>query len=119
MEEKMEKILKTILIVQTTMNTKGNNDDINSAIAQIRREIGTNSDKIISNSITELIENFAKSSETLLKDIKDMKSQIEKLQAIVDSDRVQLINALSIKPPINNIEKEELKQSEIDAAQKE
>ena len=103
MEEKMEKILKTVLKVQTTMNTKGNNDDIISAIAQIRREIGSNSDKVISNSITELVENFAKSSETLLKDMKDMKSQIEKLQATVDSNHVQLMNALSIKPQINNI----------------
>ena len=104
MEEKMEKILRTVLKVQTTMNTKGNSDDINSAIAQIRREIGSNSDKVLNNSITELVENFAKSSETLLKDMKDMKSQIEKLQATVDSNHVQLMNALSIKPPpVNNI----------------
>jgi hypothetical protein len=42
MEEKMEKILKTVLKVQTSMIAKGNNDDINTAIAQIRREIGIN-----------------------------------------------------------------------------
>jgi len=49
MEEKMEKILREVFKVQTSINTKGNNNDINEAIASIRREIGSNSDKILGN----------------------------------------------------------------------
>jgi hypothetical protein len=49
MEAKVEKILVTLLRVQSLMNTKGSNDDIDRAIAEIRREIGSNPDKILSN----------------------------------------------------------------------
>ena len=49
MEEKMEKILKEVFKVQTSINTKGNNNDINEAIASIRKEIGSNPEKILSN----------------------------------------------------------------------
>ena len=45
----MEKILRTVLRVQTSLNNKGNNDDINDAIASMRREIGINPDKVLSN----------------------------------------------------------------------
>jgi hypothetical protein len=74
MEDKMEKILRAVFNVQKSINTKGNNDDIDKPIALIRKEIGSNSDKVLSKNITELLENFAKSSETLLKDLKEMKT---------------------------------------------
>jgi len=45
----MEKILKTVLKLQTSINTKGNDQDINDAIASIRREIESNPDKVLSN----------------------------------------------------------------------
>ena len=48
MEDKMEKILRTVLKVQTSLNTKGDYNDINDGIAEIRREIGNNPDKVIS-----------------------------------------------------------------------
>ena len=80
----MEKILVTLLRVQSLMNTKGSNDDIDRAIAEIRREIGSNSDHVLSLQITELVEKFAKSSETLLKDLKEMKNLIERLQTTID-----------------------------------
>ncbi len=79
MEDKMEKILRAVFNVQKSINTKGNNGDIDEPIASIRREIGSNSDKVLSKNITELLEKFAKSSETLLKDLKEMKTLIEKL----------------------------------------
>jgi DNA integrity scanning protein DisA with diadenylate cyclase activity len=84
MEAKVEKILVTLLRVQSLMNTKGSNDDIDRAIAEIRREIGSNSDHVLSLQITELVEKFAKSSETLLKDLKEMKNLIERLQTTID-----------------------------------
>ena len=74
MEDKIEKILRAVFNVQKSINTKGNNGDIDEPIASIRREIGSNSDKVLSKNITELLENFAKSSETLLKDLKEMKT---------------------------------------------
>ena len=49
MEEKVERILGIVLRVQSSMTSKANKDDINDAIAQIRREIGNNSDKVLSN----------------------------------------------------------------------
>jgi hypothetical protein len=91
MEDKMEKILRAVFKVQTSINTKGNNDDIDEPIASIRREIGSNSDNVLSKNITELLENFAKSSETLLKDLNEMKTLIEKLQATVDQNHVQIV----------------------------
>jgi hypothetical protein len=84
MEAKVEKILVTLLRVQSLMNTKGSNDDIDRAIAEIRREIGSNSDHVLSLQITELVEKFAKSSETLLIDLKEMKNLIERLQTTID-----------------------------------
>jgi hypothetical protein len=74
MEAKVEKILATLLRIQSLMNTKGSNNDIDSAIAEIRREIGNNSDQALSLKITELVEKFAKSSETLLKGLEEMKN---------------------------------------------
>jgi hypothetical protein len=74
MEDKIEKILRAVFNVQKSINTKGNNGDIDEPIASIRREIGSNSDKVLNKNITELLENFAKSSETLLKDLKEMKT---------------------------------------------
>ena len=47
MQDKMENILRTVLKVQTSMFS--NNDEINDAIAEIRREIGMNSGKVLSN----------------------------------------------------------------------
>jgi transaldolase len=74
MEAKVEKILATLLKTQSLMNTKGSNNDIDSAITEIRREIGNNSDQVLSLKITELVESFAKSSETLLKGLEEMKN---------------------------------------------
>jgi hypothetical protein len=74
MEAKVEKILVTLLRIQSLMNTKGSNNDIDSAITEIRREIGNNSDQVLSLKITELVESFAKSSETLLKGLEEMKN---------------------------------------------
>ena len=48
------------------MNSKENKADVSKAINKIRKEIGKKSDKILSNKMTELIENLASSSETLL-----------------------------------------------------
>ena len=70
----MEKILATLLRIQSLMNTKGSNNDIDCAIAEIRREIGNNSDQVLSLKITELVENFAKSSETVLQGLEEMKN---------------------------------------------
>jgi hypothetical protein len=41
------------------MNSKGNRTDVSKAINKIRKEIGKNSDNILSNKMTELVENFA------------------------------------------------------------
>jgi DNA integrity scanning protein DisA with diadenylate cyclase activity len=73
MEGKVERILSTLLRVQSLMNGKESNEDIVRAISEIRREIGSNSGgQVLSLQITELVEKFAKSSETLLKDLKIM-----------------------------------------------
>ncbi len=48
MEDKMEKILRAVFNVQKSINTKGNNDDIDKPITLIRKEIGSNSDKVLS-----------------------------------------------------------------------
>ncbi len=48
MEEKMEKILRTVLKVQTSIISKENNNEIHDAIASIRKEIESNPDKVLS-----------------------------------------------------------------------
>jgi hypothetical protein len=84
MEGKMEKVLVTSLKVQSLMNTKENNDDIDLAITEIRSEIGNKSDHVLSLQITEVVERLEKSSETLQKDLKEMNNSIERLQATID-----------------------------------
>jgi prefoldin subunit 5 len=84
MEGKMEKILVTSLKVQSLMNTKENNDDIDLAITEIRSEIVSKSDHVLSLQITEVVERLEKSSETLQKDLKEMNNSIERLQATID-----------------------------------
>ena len=49
MEDKIEKILREVFNVQKSINSKGNKNDINEAIASIRKEIGSNPEKILSN----------------------------------------------------------------------
>jgi hypothetical protein len=80
----MEKVLVTSLKVQSLMNTKENNDDIDLAITEIRSEIGSKSDHVLSLQITEVVERLEKSSETLQKDLKEMNNSIERLQATID-----------------------------------
>lgn len=43
LETKIEKILRTVIDLQSKMNTKRNNADVNRAIAEIRKEIGSQS----------------------------------------------------------------------------
>ena len=59
MEEKMERILKSVLKVQSSIASKGNNEEFNNAIVQIRRENGVRSDNFFfSNKMTKQIEKF-------------------------------------------------------------
>jgi uncharacterized transporter YbjL len=66
LEAKIERILRGVIDIQTKMNSKENKSDVSKAINKIRKEIGKKTDKILSNKMTELIENLASSSETLL-----------------------------------------------------
>ena len=65
METKIEKILRSVIEIQSKINYGRNNADVNRAIAEIRKEIGNKSDKVLSNDMKELLETFAKSSKTL------------------------------------------------------
>ena len=65
METKIEKILRSVIEIQSKINDGRNNADVNRAIAEIRKEIGNKSDKVLSNDMKELLEKFAKSSKTL------------------------------------------------------
>lgn len=61
------------------MNVKRNNADVNRHIAEIREEIRSKSEKLLSKEMTELLEIFAKSSEELHEELKIMRKKIDKL----------------------------------------
>jgi hypothetical protein len=65
METKIEKILRSVIEIQTKINDDRNNADVDRAIAEIRKEIRSKSDKVLSDDMKELLETFAKSSKTL------------------------------------------------------
>lgn len=65
METKIEKILRSVIEIQSKINDGRNNADVNRAIAEIRKEIGGKSNNVLSNDMKELLETFAKSSKTL------------------------------------------------------
>ena len=58
------------------MNAESNNADVNRAIAEIRNEIGRKSDQVLSKDMTELLEKFAESSETLHVKLKKMTKKL-------------------------------------------
>ena len=85
METKIEKILRSVIEIQSKINNGRNNADVNRAIAEIRKEIGNKSDKVLSNDMKELLETFAKSSKTLHE---ELSQKIDKVQATVNYNQV-------------------------------
>ncbi len=61
------------------MNVKRNNADVNRHIGEIREEIRGQSEKLLSKEMSELLEIFAKSSEKLHEELKNMRKKIDKL----------------------------------------
>ncbi len=59
MDQKVEKILNTLLKVHFSIDSKKSNDEIDSKIDEIKREIRSDSDHLFYRIITELSQKIA------------------------------------------------------------